>query len=328
MTSEGLEAGSTNAAIREPAPAKVNLTLRVTGRRADGYHELESLVVFASAGDVVTLTLDRAPAVTVKGRFAAGITGENLLTRTLDRLASAEPRLRLGAVTLEKVIPVAAGLGGGSADAAALLRAVRRANPDIAPRVDWHAIAAGLGADVPVCLTGETAVMWGIGERVLPLSGFPRLHAVLVHPGPVAPADKTAQVFRRLATHPLHAQATPPELPPPFQDTSTAVAYVAAHGNDLAAPARALMPAVGDVEAALAGSAGCLLARMSGAGPSCFGLYASAASAHAAAEDLTRAHPAWWVANAMLGQGVVENEEGCWNAPILFRHPDEGRDPR
>src|SRR5690606_18933100 len=146
--------------ITELARAKVNLTLRVLGRRPDGYHELESLVSFADIGDTVTLTVGAAPEVTVTGAFAMDIAGGNLVEAAMQRLARAEPRLRLGAIEIEKSLPVAAGLGGGSADAAAALRAVRRANPEIADAFDWHGFAARLGADVPVCFADAPALMW------------------------------------------------------------------------------------------------------------------------------------------------------------------------
>src|SRR5262245_44498933 len=135
--------------LREIARAKVNLTLTVYGRRADGYHELESLVTFADVGDVVTLAPDAAPSLLITGPFAGDIEGPNLLARVLTLLGECAPGLHQGAVTLEKNLPVAAGLGGGSADAAALLRALRRANPEQSGAVPWHEIAIGLGADVP-----------------------------------------------------------------------------------------------------------------------------------------------------------------------------------
>ena len=167
--------------ITESARAKVNLTLEIVGRRPDGYHELKSLVAFADLADRLILDSDAGPAVTVSGPFAGEIAGENLLAATLRLIAAREPRLRLGAVHLEKAIPVAAGLGGGSADAAALLRAVRLANPEYAAAVDWPGLAARLGADVPVCLESRAAWVFGKGEDVVPLAAqLPTLHAVLV----------------------------------------------------------------------------------------------------------------------------------------------------
>ena len=183
--------------ITEVARAKVNLTLEVIGRRPDGYHELASLVAFADIGDKLTLDINRASDISISGPFAPTIAGENLIAVTLRRLLEAEPRLVLGHVHLDKQLPVAAGIGGGSADAAAVIRAVRRANPDLAASIDWTRIGAGLGADVPVCLESKTAWMTGVGEIVTPMRGWPALQAVLVNPMVPAPVDKTAQVFRR-----------------------------------------------------------------------------------------------------------------------------------
>ncbi|MBX9589045.1 MAG: 4-(cytidine 5'-diphospho)-2-C-methyl-D-erythritol kinase, partial [Hyphomonadaceae bacterium] len=190
--------------VRELAPAKINLTLAVRGRRADGYHELESLVTFADIHDAVVLEPGAEGSVTVAGAFAQYIGGENLLIRALALLREAEPGLRLGSVRLEKNLPVAAGLGGGSADAAALLRAVRRANPKHAGGVPWLEIAARLGADVPVCLGARPALMWGIGEKIAPVPRLPPLHAVIVNPRLPLP---TADVFAALAAGPAPAAA-------------------------------------------------------------------------------------------------------------------------
>ncbi len=195
-------------AIREIARAKVNLTLSVLGRRPDGYHEIESLVTFADFGDVVSLEPGPATSVTTRGPFAAAIDGPNLLDRALALLREAAPGLHLGAVTLEKNLPVAAGLGGGSADAAALLRAVRRANPELAGSVPWDAVAARLGADVPVCLAGRPALISGIGQTVQPLAhDLPAMAAVLVNPRqPLA----TAAVYRALDAPPAPPHRTTP----------------------------------------------------------------------------------------------------------------------
>src|SRR5262245_41798278 len=161
--------------VRELARAKVNLTLAVRGRRSDHYHELVSLVTFAAVHDVVTLDPGAGERLTVTGPFARFIDGENLISRTLALVREADPRLRLGSVQLVKNLPVAAGLGGGSADAAALLRAVRRANGDRAGTFPWQEVATRLGADVPMCLAGRPALVWGKGERIAPLRRLPRI---------------------------------------------------------------------------------------------------------------------------------------------------------
>jgi 4-diphosphocytidyl-2-C-methyl-D-erythritol kinase len=288
-------------AISEEARAKVNLTLKLRGRATDGYHFLESLITFAAGVcDEVRLQPGERVSLAVDGPFAGGISGGNLLTRALDRLAMAEPRLRLGAVTLHKRLPVAAGIGGGSADAGALLRAVCRANPELAGCVDWMGIAASLGADVPVCFAGETALAWGVGERLIPVRGLPVLQAVLLNPGaPVVP-DKTARVFRRLKASPAVAPARPPALGA-FADTRSLLDFMRSEGNDLLPAVLETMPAVAEVRAALQASTGCLYAGLSGAGPTCFGVYASEKEAAAAAAGFSRDRPQWWNSPVTLG---------------------------
>jgi 4-diphosphocytidyl-2-C-methyl-D-erythritol kinase len=293
------------AAITEQARAKVNLTLKVRGRRADGYHFLESLITFATGiGDVVRLEpVEQAGeqvSLSVEGPFAGQISGTNLVASALDRIAGAEPRLRLGAVTLQKYLPVAAGIGGGSADAAALLRAVRRANPDLASVVDWLGIAASLGADVPVCFLNETALVWGVGERVIPVRSFPSLPAVLLNPCAPVAADKTARVFRRLEVATAVAPPQPAHLPP-MSDAQSLLDFMRAEGNDLLPVVLATMPAVEEVRSALESSRGCLYAGLSGAGPTCFGVYASTGEAAEASARLTRDRPEWWNAAVTLG---------------------------
>jgi len=287
--------------IVERARAKINLTLSVVGRRADGYHELRSLVVFADVGDTVTLQLGSSPNVSVAGPFGADITGRNLVAEALAKLGQREPRLQLGSVEIEKNLPVAAGLGGGSADAAALLRAIRRANPENADTFDWIGFAAELGSDVPVCFVNRPSLMWGRGEKVLPLTSLPSLAAVLANPGVPVPADKTTQVFRRLSAPPIPETLPDPEPPPSITRAEDAIAYARAHTNDLAEPARDVIPACREVEAALASCDGCQLARISGAGPTCFGLFLSTEAAQAAAQQLSRSHPNWWVRSVTLG---------------------------
>jgi 4-diphosphocytidyl-2-C-methyl-D-erythritol kinase len=283
--------------IGELARAKVNLTLVVRGRRADGYHELESLVTFAEASDGVTIETDAAAGqLTVSGPSAPEIVGENLLSRTMALLRQADPHLRIGAVHLHKNLPVAAGLGSGSADAAALLRAVRRANPERTAAIDWLDIAARLGADVPVCFHDGPALMWGKGERTAPLRSLPALDAVLVNPRrPLA----TGSVFAGLGRGPVPADAPAP-TPPAFADLAGLLDYVRARGNDLEAPALALLPAIGEIKALLAAQPDCRFAAMSGSGPTCFGLFSSPDAAHAAAAAVAAAKPLWWVEPTVL----------------------------
>jgi 4-diphosphocytidyl-2-C-methyl-D-erythritol kinase len=293
------------AVIEEFARPKVNLSLRVLGRRGDGYHELESLVAFARhPADVIRFEPGAEPAVAVEGAFGSAIATENLVLRTLQLAAETDPGLTLGAVTLQKNLPVAAGIGGGSADAAATLRALRRANPVRAPHIDWHALARRLGADVSVCLENRAAWMRGIGDRLAPLSRPIGLHAVLVNRLQPAPDNKTAEVFRRLAAPPL-----PTNVTATVRDNATAgesadgpdlLAALARTGNDLERPAIGLMPEIADTLAAVAATGGCRLARMSGAGPTVFGLYGTHEEAHVAAQRLREQHPRWWVVATIL----------------------------
>lgn len=278
-------------AICEFAHAKVNLTLTVLGRREDGYHELESLVTFADVHDVVTLEPGEDAQVAVAGPFAGDIAGENLLLRALSLAREAQPRLNLGSITLEKNLPVAAGLGGGSADAAALLRAIKQINHEYASSVPWLDIATRLGADVPVCLVGDPALMGGIGEKIAPVLNLPQVDAVIVNPRlPLSTAD----VFRALDASPAGRHERSPEQPAPEQ-IDDLITYMRARGNDLEAPAMRLMPAIGDVMSALRWQPGCHLAAMSGSGPTCFGIFVDGAHARRAAAHITTAHSAWWV---------------------------------
>lgn len=281
----------------EPARAKINLTLKVLGRRADGFHELESLVAFAAVCDDLTLDTPASISVESVGTFASSIAGENLVRVTLDRLARASPEMQLGAVRLVKNLPVAAGIGGGSADAAAVLRAVRRANPEI--QFDWTSFAAMLGADVPVCFLNAPALMRGIGERLEPIGALPPLYAVLSNPMLSVPADKTARVFRALAA---------PELRKTNRDASHQIfasrdhllALMIATGNGLAQAAVHVVPEIAVVLAALGQCAGTEYAAMSGGGPTCFAIFTDQSTANAAAAALSATHPEWWVVSTLL----------------------------
>ncbi len=287
---------SVGESVRELARAKVNLTLTVRGRRADGYHELESLVTFAGSHDLVTLAPGDAGGVAVAGPFAGYISGENLLVRALTLLRQVDPSLTLGPVRLEKNLPVAAGLGGGSADAAALLRAVRRANPHRAADVAWLEIAARLGADVPVCLVDRPALVYGVGHDVVPVPSLPPMHAVLVNPGAALP---TARVFAALKAGPVPSSA-PRAVPPELPCAEDLLGYMRGCGNDLEQAAMVLLPAIREVKAALEAEPDCRLAAMSGSGPTCFGLYGARESARRAADGIAAAHPGWWVRNTAL----------------------------
>ena len=284
--------------IAERARAKVNLTLRVHGRREDGYHLLESLIVFADVGDKVVFRPGTAPSVTVSGPYVGAITGRNLVDTTLERLAKADPGLTLGAVEIEKTLPIAAGIGGGSADAAAVLRAVRSVNPQ--STIDWHAIATSLGADVPVCLADCSALVWGVGEHIEPLPSLASLNAVLVCPMAAAPLEKTRTVFRQLGVPPLE-HTNPPVLPSALSDVDAIVAHMRGIGNDLRTAAHAIMQQSALAEAALAAKPGCQYVSLSGAGPTSYGIFADADAAADAADSLKAHHPDWWIIATTLG---------------------------
>ncbi len=283
-----------DAALDDTAPAKLNLYLRVVGRRPDGYHLLDSLAVFAEVGDRLEASLGQDLSLAVNGPFAAGLVEEtdNLVLRAA-RLLAAEHGVSAGArMRLDKRLPVASGIGGGSADAAAALRLLARLwRLEVDPEA-LRRIAARLGADVPVCVASRPARMGGIGEVLTPAPVLPPAGLVLANPGQ---AVATPAVFRARA-----AGFSPFAMLPDGWDTAAQMAAdLAPLGNDLQAPAIGLCPAIADVLDALAALPGCLLARMSGSGATCFGLFADAATAGTAAAGLRR--PGWWVwGGAML----------------------------
>ncbi len=288
--------------ITETARAKINLTLRVLGKRPDGYHQIESLVAFADLGDAVSLDRDAVTGVQTSGRFAKEIEGANLAGKALHRLARAEPRLRLGQVRLEKRLPVAAGIGGGSADAAAVMRAVRRANPEFVALVSWQSIAAELGADVPVCLQNVPAFMRGIGELVEPIAQLPRLDCVLVNPLVPVPANKTAQVFKYLNAPLMGPERRETEQPVcRASNRSGLLNMMRRTGNDLQAAACEVIPDIVVVLSVLEKTPGAELVQMSGAGPTCFAVLGSADLASDAAVYLRAEHPQWWIEAAVIG---------------------------
>lgn len=281
------------AIYREFAPAKINLTLEVLGKRPDGYHELRSLVAFASdVGDVVTLDTAKPVGVTVSGPFGGSIAGANLIDTTLRLIAQAAPDLQLGAVHLEKNLPVAAGIGGGSADAAAVIRAVQRANGSSG---DWTRVATTIGADVPVCLISQLSWVRGIGEIVtrVALPEEIRIYAVVANPLVSMPQDKTAQVFKWLAARPVGD--IPEHRAPMFASFTDVLEFALLRGNDLSYAATRVAPIIRDVERTLAADPGNLYAAISGAGPTCFALFDTIDEARAATAALSASQPDWWV---------------------------------
>ena len=295
--------------VIETAHAKLNLTLEVLGRRTDGMHELASIVAFAECGDWLqhiggqahAMGRNEQPAVRssvrAHGPFATAIVGENLVERAL-RAVELAAGCPLGVtIDLEKLLPVASGVGGGSADAAAALRLIRDANFDASDRkalaaVDWHAIARSLGADVPVCLASRSAIMTGTGELLRPVT-LPRLDIVLANACDAVPADKTRRVFQALVAGPV---ARTSRLGATDRiERAELIAAMSRIGNDLEGPATEVMPVIARVKQAVAETAGCEIAILSGAGPTVVGVYASAEAAQAAARALASAHRQWWV---------------------------------
>lgn len=279
---EGLPDG---AGVRLLAPAKVNLTLHVTGQRRDGYHLLDSLVVFAGHGDLVHVSLSKVDEIVVTGPRANGVpTDQRNLCLKAARLAAQNV-----SVALEKHLPNEAGLGGGSADAAAVLRAIARltGTPLIAG-------AERIGADVPVCLKSHAIRMRGLGEDLSQIPPLPALPAVLVNPGiPLA----TPPVFKALQKRDNPAMAP---VPDGLHTPSELANWLALQRNDLEAPAIALAPEISGVLSQLRGIEGCLLARMSGSGASCFGLFANTRQSEFAARIISKANPSWWVQSTVL----------------------------
>src|SRR6478672_905589 len=279
--------------LSDDACAKVNLTLRVNGRRADGYHDLESVVAFADCADRLTLTPGSNLDLKMLGPLAqaCGDTSDNLVLKAARLLGERVPDMKAGSFSLDKVLPVAAGIGGGSADAAAALRLLSQLNGLALDDPRIIEVAQLTGADVPVC------VMTGVGETLQPLS-LPTMPCVMVNPGvPVATKD----VFKALGLRngELLVGATDVLLQDRWPDAKASledwVEALAASSNDLEAPAMRVQPVIGEVIAALNATNGAWLARMSGSGATCFAIYENTAEAGRAAEKLRRDHPGWWV---------------------------------
>jgi 4-diphosphocytidyl-2-C-methyl-D-erythritol kinase len=281
----------------EAAPAKLNLALHVVGRRADGYHELQSLVAFADIADDLEASAAPEDRLRISGPFAPSLSnGEtNLVLRAVAAFRARWPgHVATGlSLDLHKNLPVAAGLGGGSADAAAALRLMARLSTEPIPVTELQALALTLGADVPMCLLSRPAEVRGVGEIVRPLRSFPACHAVLVNPlVPVVTAD----VFRRLREH---ANPAAPAVPQPLTRPELAL-WLAETRNDLEPAAIAILPVIAELIDTVRQTQGCWLARMSGSGGTVFGLFGSGAQAHQAAHDLRARWPGYWVAAAPL----------------------------
>jgi 4-diphosphocytidyl-2-C-methyl-D-erythritol kinase len=286
-------------ALTENARAKVNLTLRVVGRRIDGYHDLESVVAFCDCAD--RLTLEAAPELSLSttgpGAENCGDASDNLVLKAARLLGERVADLEQGKFSLEKVLPVAAGIGGGSADAAAALRLLARAN-ELALDDPRLAEAARLtGADVPVCLGSRPCVMTGIGETLLPLA-MPEMPCVLVNPR-VAVATRDVFAALGLRHGELRVGVTDVIGAPAWPDGDISldrwIEQLSAGSNDLEAPAKTIEPLIGEVLAVLGAAEGARLTRMSGSGATCFAIFNDAADAQRAARAIRRGHPRWWV---------------------------------
>jgi 4-diphosphocytidyl-2-C-methyl-D-erythritol kinase len=291
---------STPVSLAGHAPAKVNLTLRVLGRRPDGYHELESLVAFADFGDRLTFASGGDLVLSVRGpsAAAAGEGGDNLVLKATRALAALRPGLVFGAFDLDKRLPVAAGLGGGSSDAAAALRLLADANGIDRDDPDLYAAARATGADVPVCLDPRPRIMRGIGEQLSPPLALPPLPAVLVNPGVALP---TKAVFAGWTASPEPAARLDEPALGKLADAHALVQRLVEQTNDLEPPAMALQPVIAEVLTALRETSGCALARMSGSGATCFGLFGTPDEALAAEKVLSLREPKWWVKATSFG---------------------------
>jgi 4-diphosphocytidyl-2-C-methyl-D-erythritol kinase len=285
------------ASLRQTATAKVNLTLTVLGRRQDFYHELQSLVAFASPGDSLELEPGEDLTLVVQGPFAVGLEGRNLVIEAARAAKAAVPTLRLGRFRLTKNLPVAAGLGGGSADAAAALRLLAQANDDLLDAETIAALAAKLGSDVTVCLASGAALMTGRGEIVRHLLRLPPCGVVLANAGQ---ALATAGVYAALGAPPLQTSPSVSDVPDFGGSFERLIDYASARVNDLEPAALSLAPAIEETLAALGELDGAALVRLSGSGPTCFALFASKERAERQAAKLTAAHPTWWVASGTL----------------------------
>ena len=277
------------------APAKINLALHVTGQRADGYHLLESLVVFAKVGDWLTIEPAPEDGLTFSGPFGGSLRADlntNLVLRARDamRIHASHAPCPPVHIHLEKNLPLSSGIGGGSADAAATMKALNDLWALGLSEAELMALGLPLGADVPMCILGKPLIASGIGDVITPISHMPELSLVLVNP---SVGVSTPQIFRALSSK---ANGPLPELTPSADwDVSDVIAYLSSTRNDLELPASLICPAISDVLNSLMQS-GALLARMSGSGATCFGIYDNDSAAQAAAAAIAKARLDWWVA--------------------------------
>lgn len=277
--------------LRVFAPAKINLCLHVTGQRVNGYHLLDTIAGFADVGDWLTLTQGRAGQLHLSGPEAGHLSGENIITQTLAAFGAQDID-----VHLEKNLPIASGIGGGSSDAAAAYRGIIALQGRVADPADAAKLLA-IGADVPMCAAAVPARVQGIGEAITPLPNLASLHIVLVNPRQHV---ATPHVFRALQNKQNEAL---PSLPERLDDPARLLDWLLAQRNDLQAPAIAVAPVIADVLAAIVAT-GVGLARMSGSGATCFGIYESAHAAQVAGDQISALNPNWWIAPCQINNGV------------------------
>lgn len=277
------------------AHAKINLYLHVTGKRPNGYHELDSLVTFADIYDEIKIEQADQFSLTINGEFAATLnTDNNLITKAAQKLAQALGKDLSIAMTLNKSIPVEAGLGGGSADAAATIRGLLQFwNIDADDITNLDEILMTLGADVPVCFAQQPVRMTGIGEILTPAPHIPETHCVLVFPGV---SSSTPQVF----AHYKGPFGKPVPLPEKWQDQDDFLNFIKSQHNDLYPPARERMPIIDEALNALQYQTGCTLTRMLGSGSTCIGFFETEDQACRAADEIYSTHSNWWVKNTQL----------------------------
>ena len=283
--------------LRASAPAKLNLYLHVTGRRADGYHLLDSLIVFAGIADTVEVAPAHGLRLDVEGPFAAALgpasSGDNIVMRAARRLAEAAGIEPNAAIRLTKRLPVAAGIGGGSSDAAATIDLLCRLWDIKPPAAMLDAIALALGADVPVCRFARAAFVGGIGEAIAPAPPLPPVALVLVNPLKPLPTNSVFAARRGPYSAPGRFAESP-------KDAAALALVLRERGNDLTEAASSRMPEIADIVTGIGATRGCLLARMSGSGATCFGLFAHMEQAMTAAAMIERARPDWWSVAAPL----------------------------
>lgn len=288
--------------IIEEARAKINLTLKVLGRLENGYHSLHSLVAFANISDRIQFIPGSKFELNVCGPFAKDLKGQNLLEKIIVLLKKRYPEIVLGHVTLEKNLPVASGMGGGSADAAALLLAIIKANPNIPIPINFDEIASQVGADVSVCLKKQALWMSGVGDQFQSLKKpLPPLPVLLVNPMVSVPSDKTTQVFKLLdAPEVKNSNNTAPLFFPSFATKKELLSFIRESGNDLLPGASRLVPVIRKVLDVLQMCDGNEVSSLTGAGPTCYGIFENEHKTEWARIKIGELQPSWWVRGGTL----------------------------